>query len=156
MISRKASRGFTLLELMIVLMLVSILSSLIAPLITVSSAKNELSSQADIMRFEFQQLNSRSWIESTSFQVVSNNAGEWHLYRFLDDKWQMGEVLFVMKEGIQAESYSKELNSYSGKLANGKVVFFSSGEYTPTVITLMKDNSSLSIEGDGLNEFVIQ
>lgn len=154
------STGFSLLEILIVLAILAIVLSVITPNITFNTAEENLRSESHALRFALQDVADQSWLTDHTL-IVSQTDERFSVWQQNGDNWEEVHSLyelppkltFHLKTDLQEIKQAIDILNFDH---NGVLVFLASGEYTPFTLTLMAENRSAKLEGDGINDISLQ
>lgn len=148
-------RGIALLELLVGLAIMALIASVAMPTIIPDSGRHSLEKDAQEVRFALQNLLRDSWLSGKTFQVIPAAKGQWSVLTRQQDEWQEDHFLF---EDIDNLTYAltTENASNEASLAQGRIYFLSSGEYTPFTLRISKGDFVVSVVGDGTNDIQIK
>ncbi|SBS35262.1 hypothetical protein MSP8887_02344 [Marinomonas spartinae] len=154
-------RGFTLLELLVVLVILAALVGMVTPYLAVNTDRDSLSKTSQALRFALQDMADQSWIEGSNSVLSQDGANHLDLWQRKEGKWHKLRTVYQIPSNIllTAKSDKEPLRKGLDALGfekKGVVIFLSNGEYTPFKIKLTLNDSNMSLIGDGVNEIRIQ
>lgn len=163
MMTRRASiqRGFTLLELLVVLVILAALVGMVTPYLAVNTDRDSLSKASQALRFALQDTADQSWIEGSNSVLSRDGANHLDLWQRKEGEWQNRRTVYQVPKNIlftmtsDKDQMEKGLDAL-GFEKKGVVIFLSNGEYTPFEMKLTLNDSDMSLIGDGVNEIRIQ
>ncbi|MBJ7539058.1 pilus assembly FimT family protein [Marinomonas transparens] len=167
--SGSEQRGFTLLELLVVLFILVSIVGLVSPYIAVGTDDDVLEAESQALRFVLQDVVDQSWIKGSTFVVVREPNSALSLWQEKQGEWEKLRTLYTLPKvlSFQLVTNGSEMEEALEVLdfnKNGVLVFLSSGEYLPFTLTLFSEassedalsDSSVTLNGDGINEIFIE
>lgn len=151
--SSNLQRGFTLLELMIVVMVVSIMSSIVAMTIPSGRVQQEVEKQALNVRLFLRQVHQKAVYDSLDIGVHIG-ADQLTLLQYQDNRWTVLnnsphftlDPTYEWSLSVENQQISIQ-TSYLLVQDLPHLVFFSDGQYTDFMIDISKQGNIYSIEG---------
>lgn len=156
----RRANGFTLLELLVVLSVLAVMVSLVAPnlngLIAQDKAKNEAYALRDVLQTVIDQ----SWLDGRS-SFIELQQDELVLWQRQDGQWRSKGSVHVQQSSLESQlivanevlSKAQQSLGVSGHMA---WVALASGEYLPFRWRIQGANKSYTVIGDGINGLRIE
>jgi type II secretion system protein H len=153
--------GFTLLELLVVLAILAVVLSVVAPNLSFQNTEEKLSTEAHSLRFALQDVVDQSWLTGVTVIVSQEADASWKVWQEKEGKWGKSNLLYQKNPDIaiqiktdpQAVKQAAEILGFEN---NAVFIFLSSGEYIPFSITLTAAEKTKTLEGDGINGITLQ
>lgn len=147
-----AQNGFTLIELLVVIVAISILAG--AATLTIGLPDNRrFYGDTQRLKTVLQQAANTALLQQKVLGLKLDN-GHYQIVEFTSPgHWQTSSnPLFKTRQLPKEESINLTTALASIDSRHPRIVFYSSGEYSPFQLQLQRDDQILTISGDGLND----
>lgn len=158
--SVRRANGFTLLELLVVLSILGVMVSLVAPNLNGLMAQDKAKSEAYALRDALQTVIDQSWLDGES-SFIEFQQNELVLWRRQNEQWQSEGSVYVQQSGLEYQlsvaidqlSHAQQSLGVSGNMA---WVALSNAEYLPFRWRIQSVSRSYTLVGDGINGLRIE
>lgn len=155
MLLNRARQGFTLLELMVVLVILTVMTSLVAPNLIGVASNGSVKTEAYALQKALQQTIDQQW---ASRQVAFLQLDQNQLVLWLkgEETWQPSTVVYTLDDDLDYElSVNKRRLRAAQEAVNlstpMSLFIDESGEYLPFRWRIVEDGQQATVVGDGLN-----
>ncbi|CUB04834.1 prepilin-type N-terminal cleavage/methylation domain [Marinomonas fungiae] len=147
--------GFTLLELLVVLSILAVMVSLVAPNLTGLVAQDKARLEANTLRQALQTVIDQSWLEGRS-SVIELRQNELLVWRRQGEQWLSEGAVYRLQSGLeyQLSTQNKYLSNARQSLnfpGNMSWVTLANAEYLPFRWRIQSHSHSYILVGDGIN-----
>ena len=145
-------RGFTLVELLVVMVAIGVLVSA-ATLAVGLSDNRRFYSDTQRLQIVLQQAAEAALLQQRELGWQLER-GQYRIVQLAEEgRWKDSSQRLFQSHALPAEQSLQLKSDHSGVDANQpKIVFYSSGEYSPFQLSLQQGDQILTISGDGLGD----
>ncbi|SBS32431.1 Type II secretion system protein G precursor [Marinomonas aquimarina] len=157
---RAQHHGFSLLELLLVLSILGVMVSLVAPNMSGWAQQDKAKTEALALQQALQTLIDQSWLAGRN-SFIELRQGQLRLWQLQGQQWQEAGVLYEQQAGLeyQLSTVSEQVRNAqeSLNLAGSMAwVALANGEYVPLRWHIKSNRRSYTLSGDGINGLQIK
>lgn len=154
------ANGFTLLELLVVLSILAVMVSLVAPNLNGLMTQDKAKSEAYALRDALQTVIDQSWLDGRS-SFIELQQNQLLLWQRQGDRWQAVGSVYEQQSGLEyqlsaSSEYLRQAQQTLNIAGNMAWVALANAEYLPFRWRIQSAEHSYTLTGDGINGLRIE